>query len=144
MSFTSRILVILQFISLMYFLLFSEIITPGSLALIQLIGFAISLWSVFVMRIGNFNVQPEVKQNAVFVEKGPYRLIRNPMYTGLIIFFGTTTLYFKNPLDFVFFIILVIALILKIQMEEKFLEERFGDQYLAYKKRTKRLIPFLF
>ncbi len=66
------------------------------------------------------------------------------MYTGLILFFGVSVYKALNLWNLLIFMLLVLVLLLKIQMEEKYLEERFGDQYLAYKKRTKRLIPYLF
>ena len=96
------------------------------------------------MKMGNFNIQPEVKKNAVFIQKGPYKLIRNPMYTGLIILIGTSILYNQNIRDAVIFLLFVIILLLKINMEEKFLEDRFGEEYLNYKKNTFRLLPYIY
>lgn len=144
MSNRSVILVILQFLCFLFFLIQGNIFASGILLACQILGFTLCLWSILVMRIGHFNVQPEVKKNAVFVNSGPYRLIRNPMYAGLIIFFGAGVLHSFQIMNLIVFLLLFLVFLLKIGLEEKFLENQFGKDYIAYKKRTKRLVPYLF
>ena len=96
------------------------------------------------MKIGNFNIQPELKKNAVLVNSGPYKLIRNPMYTGLILFFGSGLASSFQLLNSLVFLLLVLVLLLKINREEKYLALSFGEDYLAYKNKTHRLVPYLF
>jgi protein-S-isoprenylcysteine O-methyltransferase Ste14 len=144
MSKKSLLLVIIQFLCFAFFA-FSGVLAINSwLFYLQLIGFAIAVWGVLIMKFGNFNVQPEVKATAKMITKGPYKVIRNPMYTGLLIFFGIAVITNFTYLRLLFFILLAISLILKIFMEESFLEERFGKVYLDYKAKTYRLLPFLF
>ncbi len=112
--------------------------------LVQIIGFIISLWGVLAMKLGNFNIQPEVKPTAHFISKGPYKHIRNPMYTGLIIFFGAAVLSNYSAIHLAVFTILIIVLLEKIKLEEKFLTIKFGGIYLEYKEKTYRLIPILY
>ncbi|WP_457616086.1 methyltransferase family protein [Lutibacter sp.] len=145
MSKKSLILVILQFSSFAFFGLNTHLFAQSSGWLgIQLIGLGIGLWGIFAMKLGNFNIQPEVKNTAKFITKGPYKIIRNPMYTGIILFFGVSVYCNYTPLRLFVFLILSTVLILKISMEEQFLSKKFGEKYLEYKAKTYRLIPFIY
>ena len=144
MSKKSLILVIIQFSSFAYFLFSGKFIANNYWFLVQIIGFIISLWSILAMKLGNFNIQPEVKSTANFVSNGPYKYIRNPMYTGLIIFFGAAIISNYSAIHLAIYTILVIVLLEKIKLEENFLVQKFGDIYQKYKDRTFRLIPLLY
>jgi len=144
MSKKSLVLVIIQFVSFLFFGVTGGLFSTGVLLIFQVIGLAIGLWGIIAMKIGNFNVQPEVKSHAMMVTSGPYKIIRNPMYTGLLLFFGISVLANFSFLRLVVLLILTLVLILKIFMEEGFLKQKFGDVYTTYKKKTFRLIPFVF
>ncbi|MEL4455308.1 isoprenylcysteine carboxylmethyltransferase family protein [Lutimonas vermicola] len=125
-------------------MIFTNILGYGFLFIFQICGCLLSLWAVMVMKLGKFNIQPEVKINAALISAGPYRLIRNPMYTGLMIFFGAGIFNSPKLINVMVFSLLVAVLLLKIQMEEKFMTSHFGQAYLQYKTKTYRLFPFLF
>ncbi len=144
MSKKSLILVILQFLCFAFFALNSGLFAKGNFLILQVIGLAIGLWGILAMKLGNLNIQPEVKKNAVFISNGPYNLIRNPMYTGLLLFFGISVFTYFSYMRLGVLIVLIIVLLMKIFMEEQFLSERFEKEYLDYKKETYRLIPFIF
>jgi protein-S-isoprenylcysteine O-methyltransferase Ste14 len=144
MSKKSLILVIIQFSCFLFFGLTRNLFAANFLLIFQLIGLGIGVWGILVMKLGNFNIQPEVKNTANFITSGPYKIIRNPMYTGLILFFGLSTINHFSYLRFAIFVLLCIALVLKITMEEQFLAERFKTDYINYKQNTYRLIPYVY
>jgi len=144
MSKRSLILVIIQFSSFAYFLFSGKFMGKDLWILVQILGFIVSLWGVLAMKLGNFNIQPEVKTTAHFVTNGPYKYIRNPMYTGLIIFFGAAVISNYSPISLSVYTVLTIVLLEKIKLEEKFLDLKFGDIYQKYKDRTFRLVPYLY
>ena len=144
MSIRSKILLFFQFVGFGYFVFFQDLLATSFFMLIQFFGFILCLWSIAVMGIGRFNAQPEVKSNATLIKIGPYAKIRNPMYAGLILFFGAGVLGNFNWIGFLVLLGLVVLFLIKISDEEKYLAERFGESYLSYKKTTYRLIPYIF
>jgi protein-S-isoprenylcysteine O-methyltransferase Ste14 len=144
MSTKSLVLVIIQFSSFLYFGVDGSVFAFNYLFIIQILALGLGFWGINTMKYGNFNVQPEVKEHAQFISKGPYKIIRNPMYAGLIIFFGISVINKFNLIRLFVWLLLDTSLILKIYAEEIFLTERFGNIYLDYKKNTSRLIPFIF
>ena len=144
MSSRSKILLLLQFLCFGYFALFSKVFASGGLLPVQLLGVALGIWSVISMGLGNFNAQPEVKQAARLIRRGPYALIRNPMYTSLLLFFTFGLLdQFSWP-GLLVLLLLALVFAIKIRDEENFLALRFGSSYTEYKNSTYRMIPFLF
>ncbi len=144
MSLRSKILLAFQFLCFGYFVFFQTLIASGIFILVQFFGFLLCLWSIAVMGIGNFNAQPEVKPKARLVKIGPYSRIRNPMYTGLILFFGAGLVGDFNWQGLLAWGGLILIFLLKISDEEKYLTERFGVGYKEYASTTYRMIPYLF
>jgi protein-S-isoprenylcysteine O-methyltransferase Ste14 len=113
------------------------------LVLIQICGMAIGIWAFSVMGIGNINISPLVKQRAVFVTGGPYRLVRHPMYLAVLLVVWPLIIDHFSLLRIAAGLILIIDLTIKMLFEEHLLKERFVE-YEAYMKTTKRLIPLIF
>jgi protein-S-isoprenylcysteine O-methyltransferase Ste14 len=114
-----------------------------SLLSIQVIAVLLGLWAVLVMRIGNFNIVPIPVKNGVFITGGPYRLIRHPMYSSLLLFVIPELISDFSYLRLACSIALLITLLLKLSFEEKLLIKKF-DEYAYYMSKTKRIIPFVY
>jgi len=86
-----------------------------------------------------------IYQGHQLVERGPFRFVRHPMYTGLIlVYLGIG--WAAQSWAAVVLVILATAIFgsYRIPVEEKALISEFGEQYISYSKRVKRLIPFIF
>jgi protein-S-isoprenylcysteine O-methyltransferase Ste14 len=103
----------------------------------MLIG-AWALWSMF--RFSVLRVRPEPSDHAVLLTEGPYRTIRHPMYTALILAMGGVMLNRFVVEGVIAYLVLVVVLVLKIRYEERLLLERF-PAYAEYMKRTWRIAP---
>lgn len=92
-----------------------------------------------------FTISVRVHDEHQVVQHGIYRYIRHPAYTGLwLINLGFVTL-FASPLAYAAYLVFgTPGLIYRILVEEQMLVEQFGDEYRAYMRKTKRLIPFIF
>ena len=75
---------------------------------------------------------------------GLYRYIRHPSYTGLLVAMIGWALVFRSIIGLGLNIFLFLLLLSRMNDEEKFLETHFGSEYQAYRKRTKRLVPFVY
>jgi protein-S-isoprenylcysteine O-methyltransferase Ste14 len=78
------------------------------------------------------------------VTHGPYRLVRHPIYLGVLIAIMGAPIYAPSMYGFLVMSLLVPIFLGRIKMEEDMLVEHFGDEYREYQKTTKKLIPFLF
>jgi protein-S-isoprenylcysteine O-methyltransferase Ste14 len=98
----------------------------------------LGLWAVLLFRRGGQSENPW-KPTPHIEERGPFRFTRNPMYLGMVL----VCLGFAVLLANVWVLVLtpVGAWLLQrfaILPEEEYLERKFGDTYLAYKKRVRR------
>jgi protein-S-isoprenylcysteine O-methyltransferase Ste14 len=106
---------------------------------IFIIGILYRLWAIHTLGKFYSHRVRKVEQHQI-VDFGPYRIIRHPAYSGMIIAHAGLTLYFFNLVTLaVFFIILVPSIILRIFIEEKMLFEIEG--YSDFAKERKRLFP---
>lgn len=104
-------------------------------------GFVMGLWAIAHNRPGNFNIRPRVRDDAKLITTGPYRLMRHPMYTALIVACAGMALNgWSDPVGALAFAGLVLVLAIKMGVEEKLLAQHFAD-YRAYAQRTARLFP---
>jgi protein-S-isoprenylcysteine O-methyltransferase len=79
------------------------------------------------------------------IDSGPYRLVRHPCYTGVmmcVLGFGLSMQNLGSLL--ILAVSLSCVLLRRMQVEEEALVKAFGQKYLDYMKRTKRLIPFVY
>jgi len=138
----ARLLVALQLAIIAALLLTGPWIARTWLAL-EVAGGVLLLWAVVSMRLRQLQINPEVAAGAQLVTRGPYRWIRHPMYTGVLLAMGALVLERFTWERAMLWLALLAALLAKLMFEESLLNARFPD-YAAYCRRTKRLLPFIF
>lgn len=132
----------MQFTCIFYLLLTTPLIfSPIAFGLL-LAAFLLIVWAVVAMRKSKLRILPQPALKAVLITSGPYRFIRHPMYTALII--GALALVIMCPAIWriLTVVILSVTLFVKLTMEEEMLSDKF-PQYQEYKKKSYRLIPFV-
>ena len=89
----------------------------------------------------NYSTFLHIQEDQSLITTGPYRYIRHPMYSALIIVaiglvFLSASWYFGIP-----FLATIVVIVFRIRKEEEALIEKFGDEYLHYTQRTGRFFP---
>ena len=126
----------------------------GSLAvflfvLLTIAGIGLSIWSILYMRLvgrGNpmdaFNHEVAPHTRTLMTE-GPYRLCRNPMLLGVFVYYLGLLILLGSLKAAIIFIVFIGIMMIQVNCEEKRLEQDFGEAYRAYKKKTKKIIPYI-
>jgi protein-S-isoprenylcysteine O-methyltransferase Ste14 len=103
-----------------------------------LAGLAIGFFGFREMKRAETNVDP-YKPTTAIVEAGPYRYTRNPLYFGMTLIYAGFTAR-ANALPAALVLPAALAAMRRgvIEREERYLERKFGDEYLQYKARVRR------
>ncbi|MDD2365873.1 MAG: isoprenylcysteine carboxylmethyltransferase family protein [Desulfuromonadaceae bacterium] len=91
----------------------------------------------------NLTPLPKPKRDTFLVVTGAYALVRHPIYSGLILFSFGLGFWLQSWLTLVYAILLLLFFDIKSRREEKWLVDVFPE-YVAYRKRAKKLIPFIY
>ncbi|MDE1874588.1 MAG: isoprenylcysteine carboxylmethyltransferase family protein [Patescibacteria group bacterium] len=122
-------------------------VTPSPVALaiadvLVIAGIALAIWArVHLGR--NWGMPMSLKESPELVTSGPYKLIRHPIYSGMLLAFLGTAI----ATGLIWILVLVwggIYFIYSARTEEKIMANRFPDIYPEYKQRTKMIVPFIF
>jgi protein-S-isoprenylcysteine O-methyltransferase Ste14 len=140
----SYVLVVIQFGCLAGLLLSGPILTYRPLEItLEIFSIFLVVWAVFAMRKSKITVFPNLKEGAVFIANGPYKLIRHPMYLALLLFSIALVLQKVSFVRSMILLLLVLNMLIKIEFEEKILMEEFKE-YSDYIKKTRKLLPFIY
>ncbi len=91
----------------------------------------------------NWSAVVTIKQDHEIIRRGPYALVRHPMYSGFLLAMLGTAVAMGEVRGLLAIGLAFLGLWLKLRTEESFLVEQFGVQYVQYRQETKALIPFV-
>ena len=105
-------------------------------------GLAFCVWARFTLG-RNWSGVVTFKGGHELITRGPYAIVRHPIYAGLLAMIVATVIVVGHiaavvALPFVFW-----GLWIKLRYEEKLMLEKFPEEYAAYQRRVKRLVPFV-
>jgi protein-S-isoprenylcysteine O-methyltransferase Ste14 len=108
---------------------------------IAILGFALLQWAQLTLG-KSWSDAPRMMKEQALVTKGPYRVIRHPIYTSFLIILGSLLFISSNWLIGLCWIGMAgLEITSRIQYEETLMTEYFGEQYRDYMKKTGRILP---
>jgi protein-S-isoprenylcysteine O-methyltransferase Ste14 len=116
---------------------------PGALGLALVVGgLAFSAWArVYIGR--NWSASVTLKRDHELVRSGPYRWVRNPIYTGILVALAGSALARGRWGGLLALVIAFGSFWYKARLEERVMHDAFGAEYEAYRREVKALIPFV-
>lgn len=107
------------------------------------VGLAVRLWAVMTLG-GSFSTFVQVDADQAVVSRGPYRWVRHPSYTGLLLVALGFGLGARNWLSLLICAVVpLLGLLPRMAIEESEMTRVLGEQYRSYQRTTHRLVPGL-
>lgn len=106
------------------------------------VGLLLGFWALLQMPRSSFSMHPLPKKAGSLQIQGPYRFMRHPMYTAVLL---TCMGWLHNRggnTHLLAFMLLTFIFLVKIKLEEQYLRSKFAE-YELYQQKTKRLIPWV-
>lgn len=104
------------------------------------VGGILNIWTDQLFKKQNTTVKPD-ERPSTFIQTGPFKISRNPMYLGMTILLIGIGFVLGSVISFTGFVLFLVAMeVAFIPQEEINLQEKFGEEYLAYKKKVRRWI----
>jgi protein-S-isoprenylcysteine O-methyltransferase Ste14 len=142
-TFQSLAYVLLQLACLLYIALSGPLVaTHKTWLAMEVCGIAVGVWALTAMRLTRIRVFPEPARDQQLITAGPYRLVRHPMYTSVLL---TTLALVIDAADWArvaVWMLLCAVLWVKLRYEERLLVARYPE-YEAYMRGTRRLVPWI-
>jgi protein-S-isoprenylcysteine O-methyltransferase Ste14 len=106
-------------------------------------GCAFAIWARATLG-SNWSSMVTIKQDHELILRGPYAVVRHPIYSGFLLALTGTAIAVGEIRAFIGLGLAFIGFLLKSAAEEQFMREKFSTDYAQYCQRVRRLIPFVF
>jgi protein-S-isoprenylcysteine O-methyltransferase Ste14 len=91
----------------------------------------------------NWSSTVVIKVGHELVQRGPYRYVRHPIYTGMILMFAANVILAGRVGGILGLLLFAYGFVIKLLREERLMMQQFPSSYPEYMKRTKRLVPYV-
>ena len=138
------LLITIQIVCLIYIVLTGPVFTKNIILLFfQVVAIFVILWTLWTIKVDNFSLNKKKSDTRRLIPKGPYKIVRNPIYSSILILVVSMVVNSFSVFRLIVLIVFIISLILTVMIFDRDLHRKFSD-YSLYKQRTYRLIPFIF
>lgn len=146
-----NLLALLGLLGLLYFTMraSAEPWFPATAAL-RFVALMLATWGVIIIRLcfKQYSWKAfaglEKEEAEILQTTGLLQYIRHPMYAGAILLVTGFWLYIPTTATFISCLVVILYVFIGIQLEERSLIKKYGQAYIAYKKRVPMLVPFYY
>jgi protein-S-isoprenylcysteine O-methyltransferase Ste14 len=123
--------------------------SPSAADLTRPLGLSIGALGILIVALAarylgrNLTIFPKPKADGYMTERGIYRFVRHPMYCGVILCAFGWSLWQTSGAALIISAILLIFFDRKAAQEERWLQAQYPE-YAAYRRRVKKLLPFIY
>jgi protein-S-isoprenylcysteine O-methyltransferase Ste14 len=110
---------------------------------LTILGCLFAVWARLTLG-SNWSGLPTVRREHELITKGPYALARHPIYTGILLALAGSAIANGESGWILSWFLVLISYTVKIRQEEQLMMETFPQDYPAYRRRVKALIPGVF
>lgn len=114
----------------------------GIAILITAVGIGLAIWARFYLG-QNWSGTVTIKVGHTLTRTGPYRWVRHPIYSGILLAMIGTVLAHGRPVGAIAVALFLLGFAFKLRLEEQFMRKTFGPEYDEYAKTTGALVPKL-
>lgn len=110
---------------------------------LTILGCLFAVWARVTLG-SNWSGLPTVRRDHELITRGPYALARHPIYTGILLALAGSAIAYGESGWIMSWFLVLISYTVKIRQEEQLMMETFPQDYPAYRRRVKALIPGVF
>jgi len=116
----------------------------GALGLaLALLGVAFAIWARVTLGAHWAGLVMTVREGHELVQRGPYALVRHPIYSGMFAAIVGTALTVGTLASWLGAAAGLAGILIRVEIEERLMAAEFGEAHAAYRRRISRLIPFV-
>lgn len=109
---------------------------------VSMAGILFSTWGRMALGT-NWSADAVLKSGQTLVSKGPYALVRNPIYSGITLGMIGSAIALGNVAGLLAVVLILVFSYLRITYEERMMKEKFGKEWDEYAEKVKRFIPWV-
>lgn len=109
---------------------------------VQMVGLAFAVWARVTLG-AQWSGTVTIKEGHELVQRGPYAIVRHPIYLGLLVAFLGTAILVDDARGWISLACALGAIAIKVPVEERFMARTFPAQWDAYRRRVRAILPFL-
>jgi protein-S-isoprenylcysteine O-methyltransferase Ste14 len=110
---------------------------------LDLAGIGFAIWARLALGTNWSGLVVTTKEGHELIQSGPYAIVRHPIYAGMLLAMIGTALTLGTLTGYIGLAASSVAIMIRVSIEEKLMSDRFGEAYQTYRRRARKLVPFV-